>query len=208
MNDAREAAARARWRSAEDRLYPALISDPDTYQRALTEIQAIVGVLRARGDDVSVLFAAEHDAAGLVAQACPRSSGLPIDLMVGVACGMRDRELGAQRERLRVQGVLAETRAAGRTWAVTSGPERLGELSDGRTVAVHLPTGTAVTATVDVWSGAPPYGLEVAPPEGEPSYRSFSDRDEWLAAYRRCRSELDADAPGPGRAETARGRHE
>jgi hypothetical protein len=88
--------ARARWRAAEDQLYPALVGDPETYQRALGAVRAVLGELRRRAADVDGLIAAEASAEVVVAAACPEGAELPPHLLVGAACAMRDRELSAR----------------------------------------------------------------------------------------------------------------
>ncbi len=188
-------AARARWRSAEDRLYPALIADPDGYQRALTVIQMVVAELHRRGDEDAVLLSADASPGALLAEVCPGGTGLPADLVVGVACSARDRQLAAEANQRRVDQAVAEAWGAGRPWAVLAGPEDPAELTEGEAVALHLPTGTLLTASVDIWSGGAPYGLRMAPPDGEPTCSSFTDRDGWLAAYRNGRAGLSG--PGP-----------
>lgn len=193
--------ARARWRSAEDQLFPALIANPGMYQRALAEIQALVAELRRRGDDRAVLLTADADPGALLTQVCPGGICLPADLAVGVACGARDRQLTDQENRRRAEQSVTDARAAGRPWAVLAGPEDLAELADGESIALHLPTGTVVTATVDMWSGGPPYSLRVAPPDGEPACSSFSDRADWLDACRRGRAGLSGPAPAEVRGE-------
>jgi hypothetical protein len=190
------AGPRARWRAAEDRLYPTLIANPATYQRALTQIQAVVEEVRRRGDDMPALLSVEADADQVLASACPEGIGLPADLLLGVACAVRDRELTARSERERLERVVADARSAGAEWAPLRGPESPAGLTEGSTAALHLATGTVLTATVDPWSGDPPYGLEVAPTDGAATGRTFTDRAEWLAEYQRCRAELAAAPPG------------
>ena len=189
-----EEAARARWRAAEDRLYPTLIANPASYQRALTQIQAVTDELRRRGDDLSVLLAAEAGTDEVLASACPGGVGLPADLLVGVACGIRARELSARDERERVQRVIAEATGAGAEWAVLRGPADPAELTDGSAAALHLASGTVLTAFVDAWSGGPPYQLEVAPHAGRAALENFTDRAEWLAAYHRHRAAPPTEA--------------
>jgi len=182
------AAARARWRSAEDRLYPTLIADPTTYQRALGQVHAVLDELRRRGDDPSALLEAEAEEDGLLAVACPYGAVLPGELLVGVACGLRDRELTALAERKRVAAIVEAARSRGDPWAPLRGPERVDELIDGESTALHVASGAVLSATVDPWSGEPPYRLEWTPVTGEATTRTFADRDEWLAEYRRMRS--------------------
>jgi hypothetical protein len=107
---------------------------------------------------------------------------------------MRDRELTAAAERRRVDSVLAEARARGRSWAVLTGPADPAELAEGECVAVHLPSSTALSAGVDPWSGAPPFRLRVAA-DGRCEEQEFTDRAQWLAAYAAARAELDRDRP-------------
>lgn len=187
--------ARARWRSAEDQLFPALMANPQMYQRALAEIQALVAELRRRGDDRAVLLTADADPGALLTQVRPGGICIPGDLAVGVACGARDRQLTDQANRRRAEQSIADARAAGRPWAVLAGPEDPADLTEGDSVALHLPTGTVVTATVDMWSGGPPYGLRIAPPDGEPACSWFRDRADWLDACRRGRTDLSGPAP-------------
>jgi hypothetical protein len=198
LTDPGAAGSRARWRAAEDRLYPTLIANRSTYQRALDQIQAVVEEVRRRGEDMAALLAVEADAEQVLASACPGGVGLPTDLLLGVACAVRDRELTAAAERQRVERVVAAARSAGAQWASVRGPESPAELAEGSTAALHLSSGTMVTATVDPWSGGPPYGLQVARADGPPTSRNFADRAEWLAEYRRCRTELEVVPPGSG----------
>ena len=189
--------ARARWRAAEDRLYPTLIANPTSYQRALTQIQAVTDELRRRGDDLSVLLAAEAGTDEVLASACPNGVGLPADLLVGVACGIRAREIAAKQERERIRRVIEEATGAGAEWAVLRGPGDPAELTEGSAAALHLASGTVLTAAVDPWSGDPPFQLELAPAGGRPTLTTFTDRAEWLASYRRHRAELaGGDPPG------------
>lgn len=182
--------ARARWRAAEDRLYPTLIANPTSYQRALTQIQAVTDELRRRGDDLSVLLAAEAGTDEVLASACPEGIGLPADLLVGVACGIRAREIAAKQERERVRRVIDQAARAGAEWAVLRGPDDPAELTEGSAAALHVPSGTVLTATVDPWSGEPPFQLELTPANGRPAHTNFTDRAEWLARYRQHRAEL------------------
>jgi hypothetical protein len=90
------ALARIRWRSAEDRLYPTLLADPFAYERALGAVQAVLRELRLRCADAADLVAVENQPAELIAVALPSGAPAPVDLLVGAACAMRDREIAAQ----------------------------------------------------------------------------------------------------------------
>lgn len=174
--------ARARWRAAEDRLYPSLLNDPSAYQRGIAAVHAVLAQLRRRGHDVSDLLELEEQADQLLATACPGGIPLPADLLVAVACGMRDRELSAERESRRRDAAIDAARSAGDAWAVLEGPDDPAELTEGgRWVAVHLDTGTVIEAGIDPWARERPFGIGVLP--GEPV--ALAERGEWLAEIAR-----------------------
>lgn len=185
-------AARARWRSAEDRLYPTVLADPTMYQRGLAAAQAVVAELRVRAADFDALLAAEAAADEVVAAACPDGAPLPAELLVGAACGMRDRELGAERAQSRRAAAVRAAQEAGAAWAVLDGPAEPAELTSGRCVQLHLASGTVLEATVDPWSGAGPFGLQVLAPAGTAAEHSCGDRAEWLAEHARLRARIEA----------------
>ncbi|MEJ3655269.1 hypothetical protein WEH80_20070 [Actinomycetes bacterium KLBMP 9759] len=170
--------ARARWRAAEDRLYPTLLTDAGAYRRGIAAVQAVLCELRRRGagpDELVELEAAPND---LLAAACPQGVPIPVDLLVAVACGMRDRELAADASSRRREEALRVAMRDGAAWAVLEGPSDPAELSEGRRVVQHVDTGTVIEATVDPWARDEPYGLLVVPGGA----RTFTDRATWLAA--------------------------
>lgn len=179
--------ARARWRAAEDRLYPALLADPASYQRSLAAVQAVVTVLRTRTADVSDLVTSEAAPAELLAAACLAGPPAPADLLVAAACGMRDRELTAQQGARRHEDAVAVARAAGAAWAVLEGPPDVAELTEGRRVALHLASMIVVEAAVDPWSPDHLFAVTVTPGE---SY-SFVDRAGWLAGVADACAEIE-----------------
>ena len=179
--------ARARWRAAEDRLYPSLLNDPTAYQRGIAAVQAVLGELRRRGHDVSDLLELEERADELLATACPGGIPLPADLLVAVACGMRDRELSAERVARRRAAAVDAARSAGSAWAVLDGPEDPAEVTEGRWVAVHVDTGTVIEAAIDPWARGRPYGISVVPGE----VGSFADRDAWQSEIARLQQSLE-----------------
>ncbi|MBN9109133.1 MAG: hypothetical protein J0I34_10140 [Pseudonocardia sp.] len=192
------AMARNRWRAAEDRLYPTLIADPGSYQRSINAIQAVVAELRKRCTGVEDIIAVEAAPEEIIAAALPGGSAIPTDLLLGVACGMADREISSDVERRRREAAIEAARAEGRAWVVVSGPETAEELTDGRRPELHLPTGTIVEIAVDPWSGEDPFQLQVT--AGETGTLlitgSFTDRDEWLAEIARQRAAVEAGTVG------------
>jgi hypothetical protein len=185
-------AARARWRAAEDRLYPTVLADPATYQRGLAAAQAVVAELRVRAADFDALLAAEAAADEVVAAACPGGAPLPAELLVGAACGMRDRELAAERAESRRAAAVRAAQEAGDPWAVLDGPAGPGELTSGRCVQLHLASGTVLEATVDPWSGAEPFGLQVLGTAGTGAGYASGDRSAWLTEHARLRARIEA----------------
>jgi hypothetical protein len=186
------AMARNRWRSAEDRLYPTLIADPSTYQRSIKSIQAVVAAIRERATGVDDIIALEAAPDDLLAAALPAGSPVPPDLLIGVACGMADREISADAERRRREAAIEQARAAGRTWAVLAGPDTLDELADGRRPELHLASNTIMETAVDPWSGEDPFSVQVTDGSGRAvASLTFADRDAWVAEIERLRAEVE-----------------
>ncbi|GAA1840331.1 hypothetical protein GCM10009836_19580 [Pseudonocardia ailaonensis] len=191
------AAARARWRSAGESLFPTLVADPSTYAEAVEAIGAIAAALGRRRAGLAELAALLDDPEPLLAEEQLRvPPGVPVPLLVAVACGMRERQLiseGVCRERA---AAVARARAAGADWAVLQGPDRVEDLTGGEfggpagCLHLHLPSGTELRATIDVWSGEP-FRLDVLPSGGTPTGRSFADRETWLEGCRAARAAVD-----------------
>jgi hypothetical protein len=90
--------AAARWRAAENRLYPLIIVDPSLYQAAVTLVCEVADVLRGRCGSIADLSAA--DPAGILA-CCPSASvmsalGFDPRTAFDAACAGRWRELTTQ----------------------------------------------------------------------------------------------------------------
>jgi len=189
--------ARAGWRSAEAELFPALIADPHSYQRTVEAVRLVASELRSRCRDARGLVEQRGRAEEVVAAAAVDVT-VPPPLLVAVASALVDREFAAESGERDRRRAIEEARAAGRAWAVWEGPEDPAELPDpsarsgGRSIAIHVRSGTVVTAEVLAWSPAEPYLLRVDPPEGEPDVRTYVDRKEWLDAHGRSRSAVEA----------------
>ena len=188
-------AARTQWRDAEERLLPTLIADPAAAARAVDAVHLLLAELRRRGDDPPTLVEAAADPDRLVATTRMPDPGLPAALLVGVACGVRLREIRtilAEQDHRRTARILDRGRAAGRTWVVLDGPDDPAALTEGRTVGVHVASGTVLVATVDPWTDDRPYELQVHPAGGSPLARRFGDRAEWLDEHRLCRRDVES----------------
>ncbi|MPZ78924.1 MAG: hypothetical protein GEV28_00370 [Actinophytocola sp.] len=89
----------ARWKAAEDRLYPLITVDPALYEAALTLVCEVADVLRGQCGTVTELVGA--DAAAVLAR-CPSApvlSALGFDpgAAFDAACACRWRELTAEK---------------------------------------------------------------------------------------------------------------
>jgi len=193
--------AQARWRTAEDKLYPMVMVAPDRFRQVLEAVRALVDELRIRCQTLEDLLEVEA-APGELLAVLPADRGpmLPEELMVQAACGMRGREVLAAAEAERRTAVVAAARAAGQDWVVLEGPEHLEDLIGNRRTELHLPTGRVLVATVDPYVGEEPFQLEelvldtaADRPErarAAERSRSFADRAAWIAERDRWRAEI------------------
>lgn len=193
--------AQARWRTAEDKLYPMVMIDPDRFRQVLEAVRALVDELRSRCRTLEDLLDIEA-APGELLAVLPANRGplLPEELMVQAACGMRGREVVAAAEAERRAAVVAAARAAGQDWVVLEGPEHLEDLIGNRRTELHLPTGRVLVATVDPYLGEEPFQLEelvmdIAADRPDRTRaagrtRSFADRAAWTAERDRWRAEI------------------
>lgn len=112
----------ARWQQGEGRLYPAVTTRPDLYQRVVQLVRLTVDRLRGLGPSTGALLAASQRGPEFVAEVLAENglSGyeLDLELVAHAALAMRHREVAAEqaaRGRLRL---LAEGHRAGRSWVV------------------------------------------------------------------------------------------
>jgi hypothetical protein len=93
------AAARARWRAAEARIYPLAMTDTDAYMDAVEAVGRVLAVLRARCASEAELLQAETDDEVLGLVGTGSRGRMPADhaSVVAAACAMRSVELGAGR---------------------------------------------------------------------------------------------------------------
>lgn len=191
---------RRRWRAAGEALFPTLVADPASYARALESIGAMAAELGRRGAGLPDLAAAMADPERFVADSGQTpSGGVPATLLVGVACGMRERDLIAEQVRRDHRAAIEAARASGSAWAVLNGPASIEDVTGGAggvagCVHLHVPSGAELRASVDAWSTEPyrvdVIGVGAIPPRGT----SFARREPWIAEFHRCRAEIDEPA--------------
>jgi hypothetical protein len=187
---------RAQWRAAAQSLFPTLVADPVSYARTVETIGVLAAELGRRGaglEDLAQVMADPHGFVAQVGQAPP--APVPLALLVGVACGMRERDLIADQVRSGHRVAIERARATGSEWAVLNGPEFIEDLTGGTTgvgscTHLHVPSGTELRATLDAWSPEP-YRVDVIGPAGvSPDGGSFTRREPWIERFWRCRAEI------------------
>jgi hypothetical protein len=110
--------------------------------------------------------------------------------LVEAACSLRSTELRAADQRRQRQARIGQARESSADWVVLEGsPERID--SGERFTRMHLTSGHALVAFVDLFSGKRAFHLEelsldpvTGDPLEDPSTRwegSFADRDAWSA---------------------------
>jgi hypothetical protein len=209
--------ARARWRAAEDRLFPVVLVDPDTYRRALSVVGLLLEELRANTTSLDQLLGLDVDPAPLLS-ALPAgsaggaqfagsaggaqfagSAGGEDRLTLEAAFAVRDREITAAAKRGRRAAAIALARSAGATWVDLEGSWEAVLGTGARHTEMHLPTGRALVATIDPYSGDGPHRLELVVLDGDTGTpiettdrdRAFADRAEWLAERERWRADIE-----------------
>ena len=192
--------ARARWRAAEDRLFPVVLVDPDTYRRALYVVGLLLEQLRANTTTLDQLLGLDVDPAPLLStlpagSVCDDGDRLTLE----AAFAVRDRELAAAAKRGQRAAALALAHAAGATWVDLEGSWEAVLSTGGRHTEMHLPTARALVATIDPYSGDGPHRLELVVLDGDTGTpvettdrdRAFADRAEWLAQRQRWRADIE-----------------
>ncbi|MBA2323949.1 MAG: hypothetical protein H0V92_08070 [Pseudonocardiales bacterium] len=192
--------ARARWRAAEDRLFPVALVDPDAYRRVLYTVGALLDNLRVSTTSLDQLLDLDVDSAPLLDALPTSSAGGEDRLTLEAAFAVRDRELAAAAERERRAAAIASARSANATWVDVEGSWEAVQHTGVRYTEMHLATGRAVVATGDPYSGDGPHRLELlvldsdtgTPIETTDRERAFADRAQWLIERARWRAEIDS----------------
>jgi hypothetical protein len=191
----------ARWRQADERLYPIVMIDPERFRQ-------IVSVVRAASDQLASetclddLVEARRRGQAVVSQAA-EAVGIPlaqvgdIELVADAAFHLRYRELTAQRHRREVTDTIATARAQGDRWVVVAESGRLDQLAvqPYQRIEMRLDDGLALRGWIDIdpHTFAPVHGLEELRLDrntgamieaGEPAAtRTYATREQWEAAW-------------------------
>lgn len=110
------------WDQAEAKLYPAVTTRPDLYQRVLTIVARTVERLRGLGPSTGALLVAAERGPELVSEVMAEHGlsayELDLDLLARAALSMRHREVTAEQAARRRLRLVAEGHRAGRRWVV------------------------------------------------------------------------------------------
>ena len=190
----------ARWRQADERLYPMVMVDPERFTQIVSVVRAAADQLASetRVDD---LVAARRQGRAVVSRAA-ETVGIPptqvgdVELVADAAFHLRYRELTAQMRRREVIDAIAAARARGATWVMVreSGSHLQPAVQPYEGIEMRLADGHAMRAWVDVDpdSFAPVYGSEslrldrdtgaVVDAADPASTRTYATREQWEAA--------------------------
>jgi hypothetical protein len=191
----------ARWRQADERLYPIVMIDPERFRQ-------IVSVVRIASDQLASetclddLVEARRRGQAVVSQAA-EAVGIPlaqvgdIELVADAAFHLRHRELTAQLRRRAAADAIAAARARGDTWVVVreSGTDQPAAVQPYERVEMRVDDGLALRGWIDVdpHTFAPVHGLEELRLDrntgamieaGETAgTRTYTTREQWEAAW-------------------------
>lgn len=196
-----------RWRAAEQRLYPAVVSSPEGYDRYVALVRAVtdeLGSVRSTEALVDV-YVDGVDVAAAAARSHMSTEGLDLDLALGAAFCLRYRELVAETRREEVQRGVEEAVARGEEWVVIkeAPPWLQSPFPPWRRLEMHLPEGNGLHTWVEESLGdeGVEYGVEVVPLDPRTGQwvsggsvtdrRTFSDYQVWQDAVEALKARYD-----------------
>lgn len=203
----------ARWRDAERRLYPLVLSAPDVYERALTLVRRVADELTTTTTFAELATRYERREAlvrGAAENLRCSLAGIDMDAVAGAAFSLRNNELSSVSTRREALARLAKARAAGEAWAVVYESGR--PLPDGDVVPPYhvieantaRPVGLHAYAIFDMTSGEVSYGVSPLRIDAETGAwssddaspaleRTHGDVTSWLASRDELRGLLLGD---------------
>jgi hypothetical protein len=207
-----------RWREAERRLYPVILSDPEAYRRYVLAVRELADELRSVA--ASTALAEAYRDADRRAAAVLERSGAPVaahvtEVVAGAAFALRHRELAAEEAAAEVVRRLAEAAASGAEWVVVheAGRPELAVLGQYRRLEMRLRDGAGLHSFVEMGAGAdrPVFVVEVLALDPATGARrgggqgrvELADQDAWMRALEELRG-----GPEGGRVDTPEGSRE
>jgi hypothetical protein len=197
-----------RWRAAEQRLYPAVVSSPERYDRYVALVRAVtdeLGSVRSMEALVDVYVDGVDIAADAARSHMLSTGGLDLDLALGAAFCLRYRELVAETRREEIQRRVDEAVAQGEDWVVIkeAPPWLQSPFPPWRRLEMHLPEGNGLHTWVEESLGdeGVEYGVEVVPLDPRTGQwmsggsatdrRTFSDYRVWQDAVEALKARYD-----------------
>lgn len=203
-----------RWRTAEQRLYPAVLASRIGYDRYVALVRGIcheLGSVRSVEDLVDAYDEGSDIAAGAARTRTLPTEGLDLDLAVGAAFCLRYREVLAETRREQMRRRVQEAEARGDRWVVLeeARPWLESPFPPWRSLEMHLPDGTGIHVwaeeSLDSEGDGIEYGVEVLrldPHTGqwladEPATerQTFSDYHLWQDAIIELKAGYDGLKP-------------
>lgn len=143
-----------RWNSAEQQLYPVLLSSPAGYERYMSLVRGICDELASIRDVEALVDAFDEGLDIATAAAGARSlptRGLDVELAVGAAFCLRYREVLAETRRDKMKRRIDEARARGDLWVELEGSPPFLQMPfpPWRSIEMHLADGIAIHAWVE-----------------------------------------------------------
>ena len=198
-----------RWHEAEDRLHPIAVASPETYERYLEVVGAIVdelGSIDTRAQLIEADPSAVATAERAVARAALAAEGLDLRLAAGAAFAMRSRALAVEERREEAARRVRVARGRGDEWVVVeeSGD---GMMTPHRRLEMHLPDGAGLVCSVeaDLEGGPTVFMVQVVAfdprtgraevgPEPAEEPLSFSEERSWREAISTLRARLESSS--------------
>lgn len=201
-----------RWRAAEQRLYPAVLSSPEGFDRYVALVRAVsdeLGSVRSVESLVDAYDEGVDIAAGAAHRHMLPTEGLDFDLVVGAAFCLRYREVVAETRREEIQGRIGEAMARGQKWVMLqeTRPWLQSPFPPWRRLEMHLPEGTGLHMWVEeaLDDVGVEFGVEVVrlDPQtgkwldGQPvlDRQTFSDYGLWQESVEGLRARYDGSVP-------------
>ena len=202
------------WSSAEERLYPVIMTRPDLYERAVELVRKVADELGSC-QDLPALAGAWPDAADIVYRASALAllplADLDVNLVAGAGFSMRYRELAGPAARADRLAQITAAAVGGTAWVLVSeiGSAASAGYAPWTRMEMHVPTGTGLRQTVeaDQDTGMPRFSFEVVrlnPATGDQleatgeliMEESFEDRAEFTAAVEAQRAQIESGGSG------------
>jgi hypothetical protein len=194
----------ARFTTAESRLYPVAMVDPEAYERAVTLTGRLLGDLRATCPDLDAVLR-RRESLMLTLTDDPDANrlslvGLTPETLVDAASALRCRELRAEMDAAAAEARVAAAREAGQEWLVDEPDPAAVMAGFYRRIERHVPTGAVLISSVEAGRPGVPaiYTVQfIRPPDAtraraDALTQTYRDEASWTQATHRYRAEVSS----------------